>query len=414
MRLRSTLLVITLLMTHLPHTTFAQVESLCFDVPPISSCVEGRFRQFWEHNGGLPVFGFPLTPAYMPVGEGSVLTQIFERSRFEYHNDKPAPYDVSLGRLGDDQLSLMGLRWQDFTTAVPEDPHFFSATGHAITHAPFAAYWLAHGLNDPALDSGARSLALFGLPLSEAMPISHADGTVVLTQWFERARFEDHGEAGVLLGRVGDETKPAGPFEPSPVPAPLPEPAPPPPPNQTVVYLTFDDGPSLPWTAQVLDVLQRYNAAATFFVIGRQVPGKDDLLNRIVSQGSTIANHTYHHSSLAGISRAQFQHEVLATEHALGSYATPCLRPPYGATDANTYAFAQELGYRIVLWDIDPYDWQNPGVDAIVSRVVQGVHPGSIVLMHDGGGYRAQSIAALETILATLTPQGYRFEALCH
>ena len=409
-----------------PRSAFAQGDALCFDVPTIRACIEGRFRQYWEQNGGLAVFGYPITPAFIPPGEGMFLTQYFERSRFEYHADKPAPYDVSLGRLGNEQLDLMGLNWHDFGRAFPGDAHFFEATGHAIAHEPFARYWLEHGLKDPALDGFARSLALFGMPLSEPMPIPNDRGEIVLTQWFERARFEDHGSKGVLLGRLGDETKPSGPFEPPPVPAPLPEPTPlpepaplpeptlPPPTGDKVVYLTFDDGPFPLWTEQVLDILARYNARATFFVIGRQVHGKDDLLRRAATQGSTFANHTYNHTSVAGISREQFRDEVLATEQSLGPYATKCFRPPYGAVDANTYAFAQELGYRLVMWDLDPYDWQNPGVGAVVSRVVGGVRPGSIVLMHDGGGNRAQSVAALDTILATLTGQGYRFDVLCH
>ena len=385
--------------------------------PPLRRASKDAFASSGSQNGGLPVFGYPLTPAYMPVGEGMFLTQIFERSRFEYHADKSAPYDVSLGRLGDEQLGLMGLRWQDFMPAPLEDAHFFPATTHAIAHVPFADYWLDHGLADPALDDVARSLALFGMPLSEPMPIPQADGTMILTQWFERARFEDHGTAGVLLGRLGDETKPAGPFEPAPVPAPL---------AGTDATAAATNEPE----RRVFDLRRRppshpgprrcwiYWHATT--PARRSSPSGDRCRGRAICSlvppardrpTPTIPITTFPWLAQA----ANTSNRKCWRPNRRSDPMRPgvCV-PPYGATDANTYAFAQELGYRIVLWDVDPKDWQTPGVDAIVSRVVQGVHPGSIVLMHDGGGNRAQSVAALETILATLTAQGYHFEALCH
>jgi peptidoglycan/xylan/chitin deacetylase (PgdA/CDA1 family) len=180
-----------------------------------------------------------------------------------------------------------------------------------------------------------------------------------------------------------------------------------------VVYLTFDDGPSV-WTARIFAVLARYNARATFFVIGRQTPAYTGLIREAARAGSTFANHTYNHPSLKGISRATFRREIQATADALGPYAVPCLRPPYGAMDANTRAYAHELGYRIVLWDIDPRDWARPGAEAIATHVLERIKPGKVVLLHDGGGDRAQTLAALELILQRLQAQGYRFEPVCH
>ncbi len=179
-----------------------------------------------------------------------------------------------------------------------------------------------------------------------------------------------------------------------------------------VVYLTFDDGPSV-WTARMLAVLARYNARATFFVIGRQVPAYTDLIRQAAQGGSTFANHTYNHPSLHGISRSTFRREIQDTEAALGPYATRCLRPPYGAMDANTRAYAQELGYRVILWDIDPRDWARPGTEAIATHVLARIGPGKVVLLHDGGGDRAQTLGALERILRRLHAQGYRFEPIC-
>jgi peptidoglycan/xylan/chitin deacetylase (PgdA/CDA1 family) len=85
------------------------------------------------------------------------------------------------------------------------------------------------------------------------------------------------------------------------------------------------------------------------------------------------------------------------------------LRPPYGATDANTRQYAADAGYAVVLWDIDPQDWRRPGAKVIADHVVREAYPGAIVLMHDGGGDRAQSVAALETILRELSQKGYVF-----
>ena len=180
-----------------------------------------------------------------------------------------------------------------------------------------------------------------------------------------------------------------------------------------MVYLTFDDGPSGSYTPQVLAVLRRYNARATFFAIGQQVPAYSGLIREVAGAGSTFGNHTYNHIRLTGISRETFRREIWATEAVLGPYATRCLRPPSRALDASTRAYAEELGYRIVMWDIDPRDWRRPGAEAIAGNVLQRIGPGKIVLLHDGGGNRAQTVAALEIILSTLSAQGYRFEPVC-
>ena len=92
--------------------------------------------------------------------------------------------------------------------------------------------------------------------------------------------------------------------------------------------------------------------------------------------------------------------------------STRCLRPPYGATDSFTRAYAAELGYALVLWDVDPRDWARPGVDEIVSAIREGSGPGKIILMHDGGGDRTQTVAALEQVLAELSDLGYAFKPL--
>ncbi|HEX8217697.1 MAG TPA: polysaccharide deacetylase family protein [Chloroflexia bacterium] len=178
------------------------------------------------------------------------------------------------------------------------------------------------------------------------------------------------------------------------------------------VYLTFDDGPHPKYTPQVLDLLTRYNARATFFVIGQSAQAYPKLLQAEIDAGHALGNHTFTHRSFLSMNRAQFQEEVLSTQRVLGDAATTFIRPPGGAINARSRGFAEELGLQVVLWDIDPRDWSRPGASAISSHVLQRVKTGSIVLLHDGGGDRSQTVAALETILAKLSAQGYAFETL--
>ena len=219
-----------------PTSAHAQRAPLCFNVPGIPHCIEGRFREYWEQNGGLPVFGYPLTAATTErTAEGSFLTQYFERNRFELHPENVRPYDVLLGRLGDDRLHQQGRRWQDFGAGqATTGCLFFRETGHSICDLEagvgFQTYWAGHGVQDPQLSPFQRSLALFGLPLSELTVETNATGDTVITQWFERARFEYHltnpRQSRVLLGLVGTEIRtPPPPAAPLPAPAPDPFPA---------------------------------------------------------------------------------------------------------------------------------------------------------------------------------------------
>lgn len=176
------------------------------------NCIKDRFATYWQQNGGLAVFGFPITAATNEVNRDTgktFLTQWLERNRFELHPENAAPYDMLLGRLGDDRLKQQGRNWQSFPKANSSAPHYFAATGHAIAHEPFWRYWSTHGLEFDGRNgsSEAESLALFGLPLSEPQMEVNSSGDRVLTQWFERARFEDHGRKGVLLGLLGNEVR---------------------------------------------------------------------------------------------------------------------------------------------------------------------------------------------------------------
>jgi Glycosyl hydrolase family 99 len=173
----------------------------------------GRILEYWGENGGLPVFGFPITDQAAQQVEGKTFqAQLFERNRLELHPENTRPYDVLLGRLGFDSLVKQKRDWRSFPKADSSAPHYFPETGHAIA-AQFWDYWSDHGLqfDDAPAHSFQESLALFGLPLSEpTMEKSATDGGTYLTQYFERARFEFHPEnAGtqyeVLLGLLGRE-----------------------------------------------------------------------------------------------------------------------------------------------------------------------------------------------------------------
>lgn len=183
--------------------------------------------------------------------------------------------------------------------------------------------------------------------------------------------------------------------------------------TEKVVYFTFDDGPVLPSTSTILDILARNNAKADFFVNGQQAETQPDGLAAQYNAGHGLGSHTVSHPSLSGISRDLFFQEISRTRDILGDQGSSCLRPPYGATDAYTRAYAAELGYTVVLWDVDSRDWSQPGVESIVGTVQSGVFPGAVVLLHDGGGERSQTHAALEQLLPTLAKQGYTFRTFC-
>jgi peptidoglycan-N-acetylglucosamine deacetylase len=183
--------------------------------------------------------------------------------------------------------------------------------------------------------------------------------------------------------------------------------------DEAVIYLTFDDGPHAPFTEQILALLAQYNAKATFFVVGRAAQANPETIKAIYDAGHGVGNHSWSHRKLVGLSEKIFNEEMNSTSNAIGSVAASCMRPPYGATDASTYSHSTNLGYSVVLWSIDPVDWKRPGVNAIANHVLSRAFPGAIVVMHDGGGDRSQTVAAVEIILRELSAQGYTFKAYC-
>ena len=177
-----------------------------------------------------------------------------------------------------------------------------------------------------------------------------------------------------------------------------------------VVALTFDDGPSA-YTSRVLAILRRFGIHGTFFIIGQQVRGNEGLLRRELAAGNAIGNHTFTHANVSGGGIRQMLSTQGAIRRATGY--TPCLfRAPYGAVSGLLMRQARGLGMNTIQWSVDPRDWSRPGTGAIYSRIVSATRPGAIILMHDGGGPRGETVAALPRVISTLRARGYRFATL--
>ncbi|TDC14754.1 polysaccharide deacetylase family protein [Kribbella albertanoniae] len=206
----------------------------------------------------------------------------------------------------------------------------------------------------------------------------------------------------------------ARPAPPAPVPPAVAAPVKTPLPTKYVV-LTFDDGPDPAYTPKVLEVLAKYEVKATFFEVGKNVARHPELTKRIHAAGHVIQNHTWTHADLRHQTAAGFRKQVGDTDQAIRSAAgitTTCLRPPYGGVSSTVRQRAKELGKELVMWTIDSRDWSKPGAAVIEKRVLSSVASGSVILMHDGGGNRSQTIAALPSILEKLKAQGYGFRTL--
>jgi peptidoglycan-N-acetylglucosamine deacetylase len=175
--------------------------------------------------------------------------------------------------------------------------------------------------------------------------------------------------------------------------------------ERKTVALTFDDGPS-EYTEAFLQVLREKGVNGTFFEIGQEMPGREDVMRQILAEGDEIGDHTMNHVEFPGYS------QIAGAAARIEAYThfKPCLfRPPGGGVDESVIATAGSLGMRTITWDVDPRDWSLPGTGAIYSEVVSHAQPGSIILMHDGGGPRNETLAALPQVIDTLRSRGYRF-----
>ncbi len=204
------------------------------------------------------------------------------------------------------------------------------------------------------------------------------------------------------------------------------------------IALTFDDGPDARWTPTILKILKDHNAVATFFVIGEKAIDHPELLRQMIREGDDLGNHSYTHPDMSKVPEWQIRFELNSTQRVVEAYTGRSMRlarPPYfGDAEPTTNdelipaLIAQRLGYTNVGLHVDAEDWQKPGVQAIVDNVINGVHAGTdseasapckqdvnncrsgqIVLMHDSGGIRIETLQALPIILDRLQKEGYSF-----
>jgi peptidoglycan/xylan/chitin deacetylase (PgdA/CDA1 family) len=178
------------------------------------------------------------------------------------------------------------------------------------------------------------------------------------------------------------------------------------------VFLTFDDGPDPTWTPQVLDVLAKHGVKATFCMVGRYARANPGLVQRVVAEGHALCNHTENHAALDTLSADAVEAEIAAAQssiQAAAGRAPGVFRIPYGRGSATVSAVAGTLGLSILGWNVDPSDYARPGTEQLVARVSQAVRPGAIVLLHDGGSDRSQTVAALDRLIPMLKDAGYSF-----
>jgi peptidoglycan/xylan/chitin deacetylase (PgdA/CDA1 family) len=178
------------------------------------------------------------------------------------------------------------------------------------------------------------------------------------------------------------------------------------------VALTFDDGPHPVFTPRVLDILARYRIRATFFCVGLCAVAYPELVARIVEEGHHIGNHTWSHPYLPDLTRDELLRQIDTTGEVLGGIAGTVpvmMRPPYASRTPEVLRWLADRDLTMVLFDVDTRDWTTPGADAIVAAVTTAAAPGSIVLMHDAGGDRTQTVAALPRIVEGLLGRELRF-----
>jgi peptidoglycan/xylan/chitin deacetylase (PgdA/CDA1 family) len=203
-------------------------------------------------------------------------------------------------------------------------------------------------------------------------------------------------------------------------PTPSPTPFPPPPlvyllahgnPNLSEIALTFDDGPA-PDTQVILTILRRHHVRATFFMLGIWVQYFPDLARAVVANGHAIGDHTWNHPNLTRLSASQVIQQITNTRNIIQQVTgvvTTLVRPPYGAYTHQLLNTIFSLKCSTVLWNSDPRDWSRPGANSIINYVLNNAQNGSIILLHDGGGDRSQTIAALPTIIEQLQARGFTF-----
>ncbi|MEU6477460.1 polysaccharide deacetylase family protein [Streptomyces sp. NPDC047017] len=178
------------------------------------------------------------------------------------------------------------------------------------------------------------------------------------------------------------------------------------------MLLTFDDGPNPDYTPHILDTLAQYDVRATFMVCGEMADWNRDLLARMADEGHVVGNHTWTHPLLTKLKRGEIRDEIESTSEIIEkAYGERPLwfRAPYGAWNRTVFQLNAELGMEPLAWTVDSLDWTTPGTSTVIRRVERGAAPGVVVLHHDAGGDRSQTVQALRTYLPKLLDRGFHF-----
>lgn len=185
--------------------------------------------------------------------------------------------------------------------------------------------------------------------------------------------------------------------------------------------LTFDDGPNDPYTLQLLEVLANHSVKATFFLIGKYVDKRPDIVREIVSAGHVVANHTHTHPNLIFLSQQQVRDELSrcerALENAVGPDHAPLFRPPFGGRRPAVFRTLKQSGLKPVLWSVTAFDWSAKSAEAIEHKVTTSVRGGDVILLHDGGHLafgtdRSFTVKATDRLIARYKSEGYTFPTI--
>ena len=293
---------------------------------------------------------------------------------------------------------------------APRDGALFSVVTHALLdphHDP--ATFAVDGrpaVRTTGLRSGDAITLSDGVDAVESVELRQTPESsgglppVERTLWRPGHAGVDDSVVGTVSGEVVSSTRIA-----SPTPA-APE-------RSNVVALTFDDGPNPQWTPQVLQILLDEGVKATFCTVGYATDRYPDLVKLEHDEGDATCDHSLHHVlTLPSKPPPKIHDEIFGQADKLEVllHASPQLyRPPGGSLSPEVISVAHERGLRVMTWDVDPHDYQRPSAAVILQRILDHVHPGSIILMHDGGGDRSQTVAMLPTLIDDLRARGFSF-----
>ncbi len=388
------------------HWWASQLAAALRQVPRAKAVVTiGNYAYDWYGKGGDPL---NVEEAWVTAGENGTVP-MFDRasgnSSFAYDDEQGRRHTVWIldAASAFNQLKLLdraGLNSVALWRMGAEDPALWSVFGRGAAHPlnPATLQRLPQGTNVDIEGSG-EILRISSLPTEGERRLTLTrDGLLAGVDFIHLPRPYTISRGGYRAGEIA---------------------------------LTFDDGPDARWTPRILDILKEKKVPATFFIVGENGLTERGLLERMIAEGHEVGSHTYTHPNLATTGRTQTLFELNATQRLFEAFTGRTLklfRAPYFGDAEPTTADeilpaleAQQRGYISVGLHVDSQDWQRPGVAAIINNVVTGVNAGNdcgtgdaqcshnIVLLHDSGGDRTQTIAALPTIIDTLRAQGYRF-----